>query len=63
MPWDALTIQIVGGLCPGMLSIQCNTPKIRCNDLMKLIRRILDFVYYNGVMMLEYYVRYEEIDL
>jgi hypothetical protein len=22
MPWDALTIQIVGGLCPGMLSIQ-----------------------------------------
>jgi hypothetical protein len=41
----------------------CNTPKITCIDLMKLIRRNLDFFYYSGVMMLEYYVRYEEIDL
>jgi len=31
--------------------------------LMKLIRIILDFLYYNNVMILEYYVSYEEIDL
>jgi hypothetical protein len=36
---------------------------VTCIDLMKLIRRNLDFFYYSGVMMLEYYVRYEEIDL